>query len=591
MCGIVAASSFQEIQDDVVAALGRVQYRGYDSFGFAWVSEQGGLASSRSTEADALQETCLPRSRTVLGHTRWATHGEVNLTNCHPHISTTGNFALVHNGIVTNFDRLLPMGSELRSDSALIVSLLEAALGNSNSRIEALQFVTAQLSGRNTLAVLFEDGEILAFRQGSPLVIGRAGATDKKDTSDKQQGGIYLASDQLAFSATCREVCRVADGEMISIRSGQLTIFSCDLVSRPLVWIPVTEQYQVADKEGYPHFMLKEVMEQWQTVPAVLKAVDSENFAAAIHLLSQARRIVVVGAGGAYFTARQIAWLLRNEAGLDAIDVPAYEYTSFASLFSEADLMIAVSQSGETADTLQAIELAKHASLSVLSILNVPGSSMAELSDVTLQQGSGAEVCVLSTKSATAQIALGYALAMALTNKAVEARQQIQRLSHRLAAEITPELLGAIKPLAARLAEHQSVYILGRGQYHACAQIAALNIKEASYVHAEAFSAGELKHGVLALITTNVPVLVFVAEGDEFMAQVIAEVKARGAWVIGLLADDQCRAVCDEAIMLPDGGSVLGALVPGQLLAYYTAVALEQNPDRPRNLAKSITVL
>lgn len=580
MCGIVAASSVNDVQDDVVAALARVQHRGYDSFGFAWVSERGGLASTRSTEVDTVHETRLPRSRTVLGHTRWATHGEVNLTNCHPHMSTTADFALVHNGIVTNFDELRGDGSNLSSDSALIVQLLEKALLGSTHRLDALQHVTTRLQGRNTLAVLFDDGELLAYRQGSPLVVGKG-----------SKNGIYLASDQLAFSAACSEVCRIADGDLLRIQAGEVDVFNSELVRQEQIWSPITEHYQASDKEGYKHFMLKEVMEQWQTVPAVLNAIDSSSFADAVALLKQARRIVVVGAGGAYFTGRQIAWLLRNEAGLDAIDVPAYEYDSFATLFKEGGLMIAVSQSGETADTLQAIEIAKKASVNVISIINVPGSSLAELSDISLQQNSGAEVCVLSTKSATAQITVGYALALEAANKQAEARRHIQSVSHSLAAALTPQMLAQCKTLAAKLAEHQSVYVLGRGNYHACAQIAALNIKEASYVHAEAFSAGELKHGVLALITKGVPVLVFVGKGDVFMSQVIAEVKARGAWVIGLLADDQCLSVCDESVMLPAGGSVLGSLVPSQLLAYYTAIALEHNPDRPRNLAKSITVL
>ncbi|MFT5013237.1 MAG: glucosamine--fructose-6-phosphate aminotransferase (isomerizing) [Patiriisocius sp.] len=586
MCGIVAASSVNEVQDDVVEALARVQYRGYDSFGFAWVSERGGLASTRSTEADAVHETRLPRSRTVLGHTRWATHGEVNLTNCHPHMSASADFALVHNGIVTNFVELRGGGGGiLNSDSALIVELLETALLGSTNRLVALQQVTCRLQGRNTLAVLFDDGEILAYRQGSPLVVGKG-----------NQDGIYLASDQLAFSTACSEVCRVSDGDLIRIQAGRVEVFNQELTLQEQQWSPVTELYQASDKEGYKHFMLKEVMEQWQTVPAVLNTIDSRSFDDAVARLKQTRRIVVVGAGGAYFTGRQIAWLLRNEAGLDAIDVPAYEYDSFATLFRQGDLMIAVSQSGETADTLQAIETAQQNSVNVISIINVPGSSMAELSDISLQQNSGAEVCVLSTKSATAQITMGYALALAVATKLPDARQHIQSVSHALAGMLTPQMLAKYKSLSAKLAQHQSVYVLGRGSYHACAQIAALNIKEASYVHAEAFSAGELKHGVLALITKGVPVLVFVGKGDIFMGQVIAEVKARGAWVIGLLADDQCLSVCDESVMLPAAGApaagtVLGSLIPGQLLAYYTATALEHNPDRPRNLAKSITVL
>jgi glucosamine--fructose-6-phosphate aminotransferase (isomerizing) len=580
MCGIIAASAMTEIQDEVVAALARVQYRGYDSFGFAWVSEQGGLATARSTDADAVHETRLPLSRTVLGHTRWATHGEVNLANCHPHMSTDGDFALVHNGIVTNFDALRGADETFESDSRLIVALLQTELHAGMDRLKALRRVTTLLQGRNTMVVLFADGEILAFRLGSPLVVS------KSETND-----LYLASDQLAFSATCPEYCRIADGEFVQIRARELELYTNDLVARRQGWLPITERYQASDKEGYKHFMMKEVMEQWQTVPSVLNTLHTADFDAAVSLIQNARRIMVVGAGGAYFTGRQIAWLLRGEAGLDVMDVPAYEYDSFSTLLGQGDVLLCVSQSGETADTLQAIERAKDSSAAVVSILNVPGSSMAELSDVSLQQCSGAEVCVLSTKSATAQITVGYALALASGNRHGQARQHIQAVSHALATELTPAYLADCNRLALRLANHTSLYVLGRADFHAVAQVAALNIKEASYVHAEAFSAGELKHGVLALITRDVPVLVYVGKGDVFMRQVIAEVQARGAWVIGLLADDVCQSICDESLRLPAAGSALASLVPGQLLAYFMALALARNPDRPRNLAKSITVL
>lgn len=584
MCGIIAASAMTDVQDEVVAALARVQYRGYDSFGFAWVSEQGGLASTRSTDADAVHETCLPLSRTVLGHTRWATHGEVNLTNCHPHMSLDGDFALVHNGIVTNFEALRGADLCFESDSRLIVELLQAQLQSGAARLEGLRQVTTLIEGRNTIVVLFADGEILAFRQGSPLVVSKSERDD-----------LFLASDQLAFSATCTEYCRIADGEFVQIRAHDLVLYCNDLVERDQDWLPVTERYEASDKDGYKHFMLKEIMEQWQTVPAVLKTLETAAFPKAVTLLQGAKRIMVVGAGGAYFTGRQVAWLLRNEAGLDAIAIPAYEYDSFVTLLGEGDVLLAVSQSGETADTLQAIERAKKASVAVLSIINVPGSSMAELSDISLQQDSGAEVCVLSTKSATAQITVGYALALSLApasaKRQAEARQHIQKVSHALVAELDSIYLAGCKSLATRLANNPSLYVLGRGDYHAVAQVAALNIKEASYVHAEAFSAGELKHGVLALITRDVPVLVYVGKGDVYMRQVIAEVQARGAWVIGLLVDETCESICDESLRLPADGSTLSSLLPGQLLAYFMALALGRNPDRPRNLAKSITVL
>jgi glucosamine--fructose-6-phosphate aminotransferase (isomerizing) len=335
--------------------------------------------------------------------------------------------------------------------------------------------------------------------------------------------------------------------------------------------------------------MMKEIMEQWQTVSRQAKSTGADlgNF---VLELERRGNLLLTGAGGAYYTCLQIAWLLREVTGLKALAVPAYEIESLEALYGQGDFVLAVSQSGETADTISAVERAESRGMRVASLVNMPMSTLARMSEFSFANHSGPEICVLSTKSATAQITFGYLLAKRL--KGQDGGAAIDQLSHVLSQYLTRTVSWKIREVTKRLVSAHSIFVLGRGLFLPCAMIAALNIKEASYSHAEAFAAGELKHGVLALIEKGVPVMLYVDRDDSYMLNVASEVKSRGAHLVGIAYED--NELFDDFVPMPIVSDPLLAaicgLIPGQLIAYHLGIQAGVNPDRPRNLAKSVTV-
>ncbi len=583
MCGIFACVDHQgaDVSGVALTGLRRLRYRGYDSWGFAGFRHGSPLAVTRSL--DPLDETAdLPAATAVIGHTRWATHGGVNLANCHPFVSADGGFALIHNGVVENY-LALRGGGDAESDTAVIARLLEAELTSETKddvvprREQAIRNVMTKLKGANSVVALFNDGHIVGMRQGTPLVIA------------KNEGRYFIASDVLSFADLAGEVFRLEPGDMVSFSSVEsVLVTGGKRVS--IAWQPHNVEPEQHDLEGYPHYMLKEILEQWRELD---HAHDSEDFDELVRLVRSARQVVVTGAGSAFITSRQIAALLGKVAGVAAMAVPAYEIDSIRHLMSESDLVLAISQSGETADTLLAVEQARGWGCHIASLTNMPLSTLASVSDVNLDARAGAEICVLSTKSATNQIAFGFKLAYGCLGKTGEASSKLAALCRDLANYLNDEMVRKIRRLAMDFASAEHMYILGQGLHHTTAMMAALNIKEASYIHAEAFAAGELKHGVLALVEEGTPVMVYPAEDQGRMDNAIAEVKARGATIIGVASEP--HPLFDVTLPLPavrdhDLQAVCG-LLPGQLFAYALAVARGVNPDQPRNLAKSVTVL
>ena len=582
MCGIFACVG-EDVADLAVAGLQRLQYRGYDSYGFAWVNgEKGVIHTRRSIDSLDDMPDQLPHCSAIVGHTRWATHGGVSVENCHPHSARGLKFSLVHNGIVENYQALKETITNRDyvsdTDTEVIVRLLEIALETATSRVEALRGVLNSLDGRNTIVLLFADGEMLGVREGSPLVLG------------KTTHQYFLGSDVLSFARYTNVCCPVAQRYIVSIKGQRIEMF--DEAGQPceIEWVLAELPEIEFGKDGYPHYMLKEIMEQWQTVSrqGMLAGADLDEF---VQELRHCGNLLVTGAGGAYYACVQIAWLLRELAGFRVIAVPAYEIESIKSLYRPGDFVLAISQSGETADTLQAIETATSWGMRVASLVNMPMSTLALLSEFSFANHSGPEICVLSTKSATAQVTFGYLLAKALADQA-DTRVHIDQLSSALSRYLTEAFSRKLQDLAASLLPAQHLFILGRGLFYGNALTAALNIKEASYLHAEAFAAGELKHGVIALIEEGVPVILFVGNDDSYMLNVAAEVKSRGARVIGIAYDD--NALFDDFISMPELSdpslATVCGLIPCQLLAYHLGVYAGINPDKPRNLAKSVTV-
>ncbi|MEO2177808.1 MAG: glutamine--fructose-6-phosphate transaminase (isomerizing) [bacterium] len=604
MCGIVACSSVDKGQEVVIEALSRMQYRGYDSYGFAYITEAGGLDACRSIDHFEPGLISLPDSRVLLGHTRWATHGGVSVENCHPHSDPLGRFALVHNGIVSNFDSLkaslLEQGTQFQTttDTEVLVHLMSMALEERADRMCALMSLQKMIKGRNTLLFLFADGELLGVRQGSPLVVSEAAVGGGIEPD--QRKALYVASDILAFGDQTFRSVPLLDGQIVSIKAQNLLIV--DPAGNPVAphWVEtssISHELKPVDDEssgsGYKHCMLREVLEQWRTIPAQT-ALDELEFQPFVEVIKGSRQVFVTGAGGASYTARQVGWLLRTIAGIKAMDVAAYDIENIHNLVEEDDVLIVLSQSGETADSLHAIQIARKWGMKIACLVNMPMSTMTRVSDFVFYNHAGPEECVLSTKSASAQIAFGYLLANTLCGNRGKAQQHIDRLSHLLSQQLVVSQLGMYQGTSAYLANQEHLFLLGRGEHFATALIGALNIKEASYLHAEAFSAGELKHGVIALIEPGIPVILFVPEGDTYMLGVANEVKARGAYVIAITDAESGGKFVDSPvdvwITMPGDGSPLSAIIPCQLLAYYVAVSRGLNPDRPRNLAKSVTV-
>lgn len=583
MCGIVACSGKRTLSEVCVEGLKRLQYRGYDSYGFAWAAGDR-LERLRSLEPLGDMVEHLPDARAVVGHTRWATHGGVTLENCHPQIAGDNEFALVHNGIVENYQQLgadlAASGTSFSSgtDTEVIVRLLAAQLREIGDRKQAFMETMRRLEGRNTVVVLFPDEEIYGVRQGSPLVLGDSGEA------------FFLASDMLSFAPWASRCFALPDNTIVRIWNYRCEGFHQDGTPLAIAWSQAEVDHEDTGLDDYPHYMLKEVMEQWRTVAqqAIVGDGELDELVAAVRA---ANTIIVTGAGGAYYAAAQIAWLLREVAHVRALAVQAYEMETMACCIAPGDVLLAVSQSGETADTIEAVRMAARWGMRVASLVNMPFSTLTGFAEFKFHNRSGPEICVLSTKSATAQITFGVLLAHALNDDVVTARAAIDELSRELTHYLTPGRAAAIERTAARIAGHDHIFVLGRGGYFGSALMTALNIKEASYIHAEAFTAGELKHGVIALIEEGVPVILITPGADAYMINAAAEVKSRGAFLIGV-ADEE-NELFDRFIPLPaitGSARAVSSIIPGQLLAYYLAVNRGVNPDKPRNLAKSVTV-
>ncbi|NIB40782.1 glutamine--fructose-6-phosphate transaminase (isomerizing) [Pseudomaricurvus alkylphenolicus] len=598
MCGIVACWGASNATKRVVQGLKRLEYRGYDSWGVAVPMEaQIGVYKNLGPVSEVDDESLLPTAQDALGHTRWATHGAVDLSNCHPHVARDGSFALVHNGIIENYQalksKLEAQGVNFRTDTdtEVVLRLIERIYDSGDSGSEAFEesvrMAFLALQGRNTLAVYHVlNRRLVAIKNGSPLVVGcplESGA----DAPD-----YMLASDPLAFADHADQILALQNGELISCGGGQ-PLSLRDVASggiKPLSWEPFKPIDSPVDKGDYPHHMLKEIGEQWRTIARAAR-IPEQQLKRLAQRLESTDCVYLTGAGGAFFTAEQIAFLLRSQANIKAAAVPAYEFSSYLPLMTPDDLVIAVSQSGETADTLEAVEACQAKHIFCVALVNAEATSLARLSDMTLTNRSGPEICVLSTKSATAQITFGYVLSRYLVDGA-DASRQIDRLCQELCKALESSYINTLRSVATSLKAARQLFILGRDCFYNTARIAALNIKEASYVHAEAFSGGELKHGVIALIEPGTPVLLYVDDCDAESVAAAAELKARGARILAV--GYRNNELFDEFIPFPTGSremeKTIASLIPGQLLAYFLAVGRGHNPDRPRNLAKSVTV-
>lgn len=586
MCGIFGFSGKSNAKEIIRNGLSDLEYRGYDSWGVAVLA--GDINLVKHTGAvSGVKNLPLPDSKMGIGHTRWATHGGVTDTNAHPHLASDNSFALAQNGIVENFQELREDLSQKghsfvsQTDTEVIVRLIEEERKTEPKLLRAVIAAFKKLEGRNTIIVLDKDSQkLIGIKHGSPLIAGSS-----------PEGEFFVSSDTIALSAVATDAYVLNNNEVVVVDENGLEFFDLELAGIEKPVTKLTDEYK-ADKEGFDHFMIKEIVEQQHTV-AEATNIEEGELKPLIEAISAATNVYTIGSGTASFAAGQTAYYLRSIAKQQAIELKAYEMDSYKELFTESDLIIAFSQSGETADTIEAIEIAKSKGAKIASFVNMIGSTIPRISDYSFATRVGPEICVASTKVFTAQIAWGYLVAKTLSGKYSEAKDQLLSLTNSLEDYFNDELFGLIKTTARKLKRSEHLFVLGTGQNYYISLEGALKVKEITYKHIEGFSSSELKHGVIALIEEGVPVFVIVDphQSEAVTINAASEVKARGATVIGVspknneLFDLHLQTAGNHGDLNP-----IANVIPFQLLSYFLAVELNLPPDKPRNLAKSVTV-
>ena len=600
VCGIVGCVGKGAV-DVVLEGLKRLEYRGYDSVGVCAVTDEGLVVRKDAVRiGEFLQnydEWSFADSVLAIGHTRWATHGVVSEVNAHPHLDCSGEFAVVHNGIIENHhqlrERLLKAGHRLRSetDSELIAHLVEEFY--EGNLLQSVRLAVKELTGSFAICVISKrDGEMVLSKMMSPLVIGVG------------DGVFYAASDAVALLERTKRFVFLEDGDCATVGSKGIRIVRVetgDKVERPVE--TVSWDVEDTEKEGYEHFMLKEIYEQpralQRTVGSLIDGTDysfreSEKVGS---LFDGVERVAFVACGTAYHASLVGSYLLRDFTSFDYYCEAASEFRYTPPPLDRKTLIIAVSQSGETADTLAAVRLAKERGARILAVCNVRTSSLVRVADATLSTLAGPEIGVASTKAYTAQLAVLSALFSHLAGeKGLELRKQLLALPARV-GEALKKAETEVQSIADAFCRSQTFLYIGRRYNLATAYEGALKLKEISYIHAEGYGAGEMKHGPIALVQSDYPTVAIAVRDsvyDKIMLN-IEEIKARGGPVIAVASetDEQIGEVADYIVRVPDTVEALYpilSVVPLQLLAYRIAVLRDCDVDKPRNLAKSVTV-
>ncbi|MEE1793740.1 glutamine--fructose-6-phosphate transaminase (isomerizing) [Streptomyces sp. BE308] len=614
MCGIVGYVGGQSAQDVVVAGLKRLEYRGYDSAGVAVLADGGLAAAKRAGKLvnleKELKDRPLPAGRTGIGHTRWATHGAPNDINAHPHLDNAGRVAVVHNGIIENFaalrHELIGRGHALESetDTEVVAHLLAEAFSGCGELAEAMRQVCRRLEGAFTLVAVHADQPdvVVGARRNSPLVVGVG------------EGEVFLASDVAAFIAHTRAAIELGQDQVVELSRAGVVVTGFDGRAAEVREYHVDWDASAAEKGGYDYFMLKEIAEQPKAVAdTLLGRIDQEGsllldeVRIAPGVLREIDKVVVVACGTAFHAGMIAKYAIEHWTRLPCETELASEFRYRDPILDHRTLVIAISQSGETMDTLMAVRHAREQGAKVLAICNTNGSTIPRESDAVLYTHAGPEVAVASTKAFLTQLVACYLVALYLgqvrgTKWGDEIRTVVRQLS--AISEQVERVLATMEPvraLARSLADKNTVLFLGRHVGYPVALEGALKLKELAYMHAEGFAAGELKHGPIALIEEDLPVVVIVPSPrgrsllhDKIVSN-IQEIRARGARTI-VIAEEGDEAVApyaDHLITIPVTPTLLQPLVstvPLQVFACELATARGNEVDQPRNLAKSVTV-
>jgi glucosamine--fructose-6-phosphate aminotransferase (isomerizing) len=609
MCGIVGAVAERNVVEILLEGLKRLEYRGYDSAGVALLNSEGNLNRLRRVgKVQELSDAVTPENSlgsTGIAHTRWATHGGVTEENAHPHTSTD-RIAVVHNGIIENYQELrsdlVEKGYTFSSDTdtETIAHTVNETLKTSSSLLEAVQTSVKQFHGAYGTVIMDtqDPSRVVVARSGSPLVIGLG------------LGENFIASDQLALLPVTRRFIFLEEGDVAEVTRRSVSIFDIDgnPVEREIIESNV--EHDAGDKGGYRHYMLKEIHEQPTVVRNALQGrlgdtdiADDLFGEGADDILKDVKHVQIIACGTSYHAGMTARYWLEQYANVSCNVEIASEFRYRKSVVHPNSLLVTISQSGETADTLAALRLAKELGyMSTLTICNVPGSSLVRESELSYMTKAGAEIGVASTKAFTTQLTAFLLLTLSLGrhNGLDEASKQsivsgLQSLPSKLEETLT--LTAGIEALAVEFADKNHSLFLGRGDQYPIAMEGALKLKEISYIHAEAYASGELKHGPLALIDDEMPVIV-VAPNNELLEKLksnVEEVRARGG-IMYVFADSNANFAGDDTmrvINVPHCEEAIAPIIytiPLQLLSYYVALIKGTDVDQPRNLAKSVTV-
>jgi len=585
MCSIIGYLGLNQAAPIIVKGLKRMEYRGYDSVGVATFSNnhiqvRKGVGKvievNKAVKLDKLSGTV------GIGHTRWATHGMVTDTNAHPHPSSTGEIAIVHNGIIENHEELKrelqQKGYAFKSqtDSEVIANLLQYHYDKTRDVKQSMVHTVSDLKGSYAFVAVFEDGTLSAARFHEPLIIGIG------------KEGYFISSDVLGFVEHTDEVIYLDNREFIIINASGIQIFDFDANPVQHQITKVSKEFADVYKGEYAHFTLKEISEQPTTI---LNAGNNTKLELdlATDFVRHAKTLYITGSGTSYNAALVAKFLFSKYAKIKIEPIISSEAHFTPDIFEQQSILIALSQSGESADVLEAVDIAKKAGTKIISIVNIMTSSLVHLSSISIGLGCGPEIGVAATKSFTAQLAILYKMADKLCNG--NAGMDFGKASEAIKKILSDD--SKIKEIAKKIKDVSDIYILGRGVHYPIASEASLKMKELTYIHAEGLPGGELKHGPLALMDSKTYVIMINPNDTTYSDTLTSarEIKARGAKIIGI--SDKPSDVYDYWIEIPqmdESMYPLVEIVPVQLLAYYAAVEKDTDPDYPRNLAKSVTV-
>ncbi|MBC6367692.1 glutamine--fructose-6-phosphate transaminase (isomerizing) [Algoriphagus sp. AK58] len=612
MCGIVAYVGQREALPIIIKGLKRLEYRGYDSAGVALIDQHGlSVYKKKGKVSDLenhLEENGELKSRIGIGHTRWATHGEPNDVNAHPHYSSSEKFAMIHNGIIENYEvlkkDLLQKGYNFQSetDTEVFVKFIEDIYTNNYCTLEeALRLALQKVVGAYAIVLinLEEPDTLIAARKGSPLVIGVG------------EGEFFLASDATPIIEYTNKVVYLDDYEIAVIRDGKLQVKTIENIETSPYINQLELELEAIEKGGYEHFMLKEIFEQPKSIADCLRGrLDPKSGRLVLgglrdymNKFTNAERIIITACGTSWHAGLVAEYLFEEFARVPVEVEYASEFRYRNPVISDKDFIIAISQSGETADTLAAIELAKSKGATIFGVCNVVGSSIPRTTHAGCYTHAGPEIGVASTKAFTAQISVLTMMALKLGyQRGTLPESKYILMLHELAdipakVEKALQTNDAVRKIAEKYKDASNMLYLGRGYNFPVALEGALKLKEISYIHAEGYPAAEMKHGPIALIDEEMPVI-FIATLDSSYEKVVSniqEVKARKGKVIAVVTegDKQVKALADHVIEIPptnEAFTPLLSVIPLQLLSYHIAVMRGCNVDQPRNLAKSVTV-